>query len=833
MINLIKKIFITVIVLIYPVFLFAGITGTLSGYVRDKDTGKPLPGANIKIEGTTMGTMADKDGFYTILNIPAGTYDVSASMIGYAKLTIKEVKINVDLETELNFALTSKVLQLKELVVINQRELIQKEITSSTYFIAGQEINHTLPITSFRDAISLLPGVVGGHFRGGRETEVLYLVDGLPIQGAFSRELSSYIPNGSILEMMVQTGGFTSEYGQAASGVVNIVSKDGGDKVEGEVKFSTDLFDAGFNGNDNTRRLEFNVGGPLTIGLGGPIIHAKYFVSADLNLSDTPWRKQMTEAFNSPIFSNYNINSKLSFKIKTNTLVTIQGLVSNWNWHKYNPQWRFNLFGLAQHKQYSHRISSTLTHTFSPKFYASFRYATYQYKREVGGTIDSTGTPNLVFADPNDPTSPILIGNQPWNEQTTERVDFFKVDFVRQFAVNQTLKAGLDFQIYDLKSEALRFTPLLAKHGEGIRYNRAENNFHYDPRFFALYIQNKFDIHGIIANLGLRYDVFNPRISVDQISRSFFEIRPIENPPTVNNKSLSISTLSPRLGVSIPLSDQERLHINYGWYYQMPPLYYAFVNPEYNLNGYFPILGNVELKPVKTIASEFSYKRIISGDLLFMLTGFFKKFSNLVDTQAFLLPENLITSNTPVIGFSRYSNSAKGQSAGFEVILQKRISKKISSRLSYTYMQAKGTSSTAEDGFKSIAFDFPSTQSKQFPLSWDQRHTIVLNTDYKNQGWQLDILLRIFSPLPFTTPDSPTPYNARSSWRGFLDLKVIRETNLLNGKVKPFFEIRNLFNEKAILNRLDDTGVRAYRIFDPTNPDLGGIRIRIGLTLQY
>ena len=90
----------------------AGVTGTLAGTVIDQKTNEPLPGANIVIKGTMMGTMADMQGFFLINNIPAGTYSVTASMMGYTSVTNEGVTILVDLRTTLEFRLAPTVLDL-------------------------------------------------------------------------------------------------------------------------------------------------------------------------------------------------------------------------------------------------------------------------------------------------------------------------------------------------------------------------------------------------------------------------------------------------------------------------------------------------------------------------------------------------------------------------------------------------------------------------------------------------------------------------------------------------------------------------------------------------
>lgn len=779
-----------------------------------------------------MGAMADKNGFYMIHNLPAGTYDVSVSMIGYSKLTIKNVKVNVDLNTDLNLNLTTRVLPLEEVVITQSRQLIQSEITSSTYFVSGDDINKRLAVDSYHDAVSILPGNVGNHFRGGRETAVTYMLDGLPIQGGLSREISSYFPNSSIVEMMVQTGGFTAEYGQASSGIVNVVTKDGRNKVAGGVKIYSDFFDTGITGTDNTRRLDFNVGGPVTIGLGGPLINANYFISADLNLSDTPYGEQLRQSFGSPIFKNYNVNSKLSFDIGSNTMLTLQGLLSNWSWRRFDPQWELNLRGLAENRHYSHRLSASVTHTFSSKVFASLRFANYSYKRSVLGEFDELDS-RLVFENPSDPLSRVIGGVQPWEEETRERVNLIKFDLVGQISPNHLIKTGIDFQDYNLDSEIQRVEPLPVLNSQNrIASNITQNDFNYSPRFFALYIQDKIEFSGIIANLGLRYDVFAPRINIGAVPQEFELLRDQLDASPISTNAVQHTPISPRLGIGIPLSDNERLHVNYGWYYQMPPLYYIYSNSSHKINGHLPIIGNVALEPIKTTSAEFSYKRVVSTDLLFVFTGFTKQFRNLIDTETFIFADSLIGEGVSPVGFSRYSNSAFGKASGFEVTLQKRFNQNLWGRVSYTYMKAKGTSSSSEDEFKLRLEGSPPIEKIEFPLSWDQRHSVIVDGNYENRQIQLNVLYRLFSPLPFTTPGSATPNDARMSWRNILDVKALFKTGLLNGKFAPFVEVRNIFDQNYTVNHADQTGAGAYSLYDPINSQ-SGRRLRIGMSLDF
>jgi len=236
---------------------------------------------------------------------------------------------------------------------------------------------------------------------------------------------------------------------------------------------------------------------------------------------------------------------------------------------------------------------------------------------------------------------------------------------------------------------------------------------------------------------------------------------------------------------------------------------------------------------MKTVSSEFSYKRLFSNNWVFVFTGFIKKYANLVDSQAFLLPDSLINSNLSTVGFAKYSGSGRGTTKGLEVTIQKRLSNHFSGRISYALMNASGTSTNAETGFETAVFGGPEQNGVEFPLSWDQRHTFILNAGYDSKRMSINALYRLLSPLPVTTANSATPNDQRLSWRNVLDFKLIfKPRSLLSGSLRPFFEVRNVFNERNIFITTEKTGASSYRLFDPMNSEVGRM-FRVGLTLDY
>ena len=102
--------------------LFAGTTGKISGTVKENEKGQLLPGANVFIVSTTLGSSTDINGNYTIINIPPGTYTVEFSMIGYTTLKKQGVKVYADSTTILDVKLEMQALEGEAIVVTAQAQ---------------------------------------------------------------------------------------------------------------------------------------------------------------------------------------------------------------------------------------------------------------------------------------------------------------------------------------------------------------------------------------------------------------------------------------------------------------------------------------------------------------------------------------------------------------------------------------------------------------------------------------------------------------------------------------------------------------------------------------
>jgi len=254
-------------------------TGKIMGKVTDATLGEGIPFANIMIEGTTTGAASDLDGNYVILNVPPGKYNVTASYIGYKKITIKAVSVNVGFTTTLNIKLTPGEVTLDAVIVQGERNpLIRQDLTNPTVAITSESVD-ILPVYNISDVIKLQAGVVTGddgsiHVRGGYGNEVAYTLNGLSLNDPYGNSRAVGLATNAVQEASVSTGTFSAEFGNALSGVVNYVTKEGGETFTFSVKgyggdYTTSRTNL-FNNLDkidavNSGRLEATFGGPIPI----------------------------------------------------------------------------------------------------------------------------------------------------------------------------------------------------------------------------------------------------------------------------------------------------------------------------------------------------------------------------------------------------------------------------------------------------------------------------------------------------------------------------------------------------------------------------------------
>ena len=258
---------------------FGGTTGKIAGHITDKQSGEGLPGANVQIEGTSLGAATDLNGDYTILNVPPGLYTVTVTFIGYQKVRVKEVRVNIDFTTRIDQVMNASAVEMAAVEVYGERNpLVRQDLTNTLVAFTSEKIE-ALPVDQISQVISLQAGIVRDndgalHIRGGRSNEIAYHVNGISINNPFSNNQGVGLATNAVEEVSVSAGTFSAEYGDALSGVVNFVTKDGGPKYHASLRAWTgDHFTNKdgifFNANDhdvfNNERFEWTFSGPVPI----------------------------------------------------------------------------------------------------------------------------------------------------------------------------------------------------------------------------------------------------------------------------------------------------------------------------------------------------------------------------------------------------------------------------------------------------------------------------------------------------------------------------------------------------------------------------------------
>lgn len=233
------------VLLLFTMLLFSSApvlaqAGFISGKVTNAEDGEPLIGANVVIEGTTMGSSTDVDGNYRILNVRPGTYTIVVRYIGYQTKFIENVLVQSDSRTNLDVELQEQVFEGQEVVVQATRDIVTRDRTSSESRVSRQQLE-AMPVQEVGDVLSLQAGVTQSstgqiHIRGGRATEVAYIVDGIRVTDDFDRSLGVRLENQNIEELQVVSGAYNAEYGQAMSGIINVTTRAGTNNFQGSFR---------------------------------------------------------------------------------------------------------------------------------------------------------------------------------------------------------------------------------------------------------------------------------------------------------------------------------------------------------------------------------------------------------------------------------------------------------------------------------------------------------------------------------------------------------------------------------------------------------------------
>ncbi|MGH7454249.1 MAG: TonB-dependent receptor, partial [bacterium] len=542
---------------------FAGTTGKIAGKVTDKKTGEPLPGVNITVTDTRLGAVTDLEGNFIILQVPPGIYSIRASLIGYQELVFEKVRVSVDLTTRFDFQLGEIVLELGQTVtVVAERPLVQKDLTSTSNTV-GADVISQLPVENFTDIVNLQAGVVEGHFRGGRSGEVAYLVNGIPMNDVYSGSFALQVENNTIQELEVISGTFNAEYGQAMSGVVNVVTKEGGEKFHGSissyvgdyVSTKDDIFwhIKAFNPIYN---FESSFSGPvpglnnkLTFFASGRYYHnegaiygRKVFLPSDsANFpsnavrdwymesrgvgyrfsSEAEFQRLADSLKSSADFVAMNPSKRLTgqlklvYQLSPTIKIDYEGLLQNRDFREYDHSFRFNPAGNFQREQRAWSNALAVTKVFNSRTFLQIKGSAFNadYKQFVHeNALDPAYVnPELLRAAGGNAFR--TGGEQMWHFYRNTRTNIGKMDLTWQATNQHLLKLGLEGRQHRLWLRAFEirlnretgFKPSVPEQTQNVSNN---DTYLRRPYEISAYAQDKMEFDYLIVNAGLRFDYF-------------------------------------------------------------------------------------------------------------------------------------------------------------------------------------------------------------------------------------------------------------------------------------------------------------------------------------
>jgi outer membrane receptor protein involved in Fe transport len=338
----------------------ADIVGSLRAKVVDASK-KPLPGATVRILGTSRGGITKADGVALIGNLPVGPQRVRVTYTG-KDTTIIKVTIVADQTSDISVTMTDKVKDGPIIEVTAQREMVTSaKIGSSTTIdestLTGVALNNTMALVGRQAGVQISGN--GLLIRGSRPTESQVMVDGLTVTDQFTGGLgnsgatvSAALPSTyATAQVAVQTGGMSAEYGNALGGSVNTVVKSGKtDRFEALVAWRKDVpfaFGSAANGIQSGAPYEdvadFTLGGPLGIGSSTFFVavsntfqnHRNY----DLQVFD-PEGNNLGLPPNNRTWSR-NITGKMNFEPVDGVKLVVGGMFGMVNGERHSWSWLY------------------------------------------------------------------------------------------------------------------------------------------------------------------------------------------------------------------------------------------------------------------------------------------------------------------------------------------------------------------------------------------------------------------------------------------------------------------------------------------------------------
>jgi outer membrane receptor protein involved in Fe transport len=812
-------------------FAAAGETGKIAGRVTDKATGQSLPQVSVVISGTAMGTATDNSGRYVILAVPVGTCTLEVSMIGYRPVKATDVRVEGDRTTRLDFRLEPAAISMPGITVKAERPMVSKEVVAARYAVQARDIS-VLPADYVEQMVKFSPGVAqtesSFHVRGGRASEVDYLIDGVSVVDPLTGEFGINVPKGVADEVIFLPGGFSAEYGRAMSGVVNLVTVNPGRKFAADYTAKSEkpmpyYYDFGYT--DQAVKVHL----PLFPGLRAAAV-ANVLTTDDWDprLFRLPHKGR----------ADYSMYAKVLYDLGARLRFSVSGVAARTQFERYKSDWRLILNNYRSDLRQGNLVIGTATWSPSARSYFSATLARFHTDKTYGvkepGAVSAWQ--DFAFEDTSRYSTPAIGIENPWGMRWPRWFYFYtrgtyedtrrsvtddlsvKLACNSQVAAAHQLSAGLAGDFYDVRTDWIRWPA----------WHAAIDTYRFQPTLFAVYVRDKVEYEGLYADLGLRYDRFSPNGRYpDTTQPTSFDYE---------DTSAARSQVSPRLGASFRITQWLFARANFGYYFQVPQFAMLFDNAlhpvryrtELGDTGQL-VVGNPELKPERTQSYEVGLQGELTKELALTANLWSKDVRDLVGTVKMpWLPYGYVT----------YVNTEFAKLTGLELIADVRTAW-LATRVSYTLSFARGTSSSANEDYYEFLRRGDTAPAVEHTLDFEQRHRAFVQVDLKppenptKAKWlnsvmsdvQLRLLGYVGTGYPYSPPGGkgdPATWNTRlGPVRSNVDAVVTKGLRFGPVKVDLVAEVLNLLDIRDVMyvypatGRPDDDG-EVVDYFDPT-----------------
>jgi len=855
-------------------FLLSQDFGIINGKILDAQSGVGLPGVNVMVKGTYYGAATDIEGEFRILKILPGSYDIQVSMMGYKVILNTGIEVTSGESTTLRFELEETVLSFGEdVIVMGKKPLFDVDETSSMSRVRKEDIENKV-VSSVEDILAEQIGVTTQdneiHIRGGRIDESMFVVDGFSVKDPLSGYSGNLFVNAdAIEELEIVTGGYNAEYGQAMSGIINIKLKEGRDHYDGSVKYSSDRF---LPDNYNTDRLEFNFGGPdlffqtipevLGVDLPG---HFSFFLNGygkmydgnlptasklyphrywSSNLISDEGADKFMEQLASRENNDWHVLYKMTWGLTPQKKLSVSYDASmNINQGYYMPRafastyfpYRYmKILDYYTITRDTRLFNMNWTHTLSTRSFYNFTigkfttmehsavqdlpWTDYQERLDLEpinynlDDSDQNGNIHITYGDEFYDT-----GFAPeWYDLSSEntRMD---LDWTYHTQSNHKIKTGIEHTITEIQVLDID-EPWSGSSGFGANYD----SYNAKTYFGALYFQDRIVFEGMTLNIGFRTDYWIPgryvenaindtsNIIITDEARDLFEEETFNFPWTGDPYKMK-ARLSPRFGISHPITNNDVLYFYYGHFSQLPTFQYVYAKINSKSQSTYQVFGNPNLNPKTTVQYEIGVKHRFSEDQVLELKAYWKDMFD-YETSQTISPSNPKYAH---LSFNMYFNADYARSRGIEAILKSRLWKNWYVDLNFNYSIVTGKSSSPLDNLLVQAGQLSEKPLGESFMSWDRPIHIFTNISYNHpKNWGASARIEFESGRRYTRSiqDTIIYVNDKAYYDGpreddrpyaFLskdvkkniEVKLYKTFNVSRFKIKSYIEIENVLNE--------------------------------------